>query len=370
MKKLTALLFACMMMTCTFTACGDTDDDDDGNSNRKSTSSSASTEDDDDEDKTEPTTKKKKPSTTEAEEKTSEDDAEDSAFVGKWECIKVVEDGEVFEDEMNGVSIRSAFRIEADSSGKGYIESLGEKLNFEWKKKGKNKIEILDEDDDTTVFTINGNKMICGEDGMELTFEKVKKFSDIESTSENNSGSKPSGKVDSNVVGKWNTTENGFSGSYVFEANGKGSVYLDASSMYHFEGDTLMIGSEKFGPDAYDFDGKNFKLEANGVEFFNMKKTEGAKNSLDGTYNIVGGYFYDTFDKQYANTTTYSLDMIVDGKNLFFRMNDCFTFTADGKTMKFIEGAELMNNEEIKYTIVGNKMTFTAGGAKQILTKE
>lgn len=367
MKKLTALLFACMMMTCTFTACGDTDDD--GDDSKKSTSSSESTTDDED-DETEPTTKKKKPSTTEAEEKTSEDDAEDSEFIGKWECIKIVEDGEVFEGEMNGVSIRSAFRLEADNDGTGYIESLGEKLNFEWEKKGKNKIEILDDEDDTTVFTINGNKMICGEDGMELTFEKVKKFSDVEATTEDNGGNNTSGKIDSKIVGKWNTTENGFSGSYVFDKNGNGSVYLDATSMYHFEGDTLVIGGEKFGPDAYDFDGTNFSLEANGVEFLKMEKIEGAKKGLDGTYNIVGGYFYDAFEDQYNNTDTYSLDMIVDGEELFFRMNDCFTFTADGKTMKFIKGAELMNNEEIKYTIVGNKMTFTAGGSKQILTKD
>lgn len=282
MKKLTALLFACMMITCTFTACGSTDDDDDDD-NKRSTSSSASTEDedDDDDDETEPTTKKKKPSKTEAEEDTSEDATEPTT-----------------------------------------------------KKKKPTTTEAE------------------------------------ENTTEDNGGNNTSGKVDSKIVGKWNTKENGFSGSYVFDANGNGSVYLDATSMYHFEGDTLMIGSEKFGPDAYDFDGKNFKLEANGVEFFNMKKTEGTKNSLDGTYNIVGGYFYDIFEEQYANTTTYSLDMIVDGKNLFFRMNDCFTFTADGKTMKFIKGAELMNNEEISYTIVGNKMTFTAGGAKQVLTKE
>lgn len=362
MKKLTALLFACMMMTCTFTACGDTDDDDDDS--KKSTSSSESTTDD--EDDTEPTTKKKKPSTTETEEKTSEDDTEDSEFIGKWECIKVVDDGDVYEGEMNGVSIRSVFRIEADSDGTGYIESLGEKLDFEWKKKGKNKIEVLDDDDDTTIFTINGNKMVCSEDGMVLTFEKVKKFSESEKPTKDD----PSGKVDSKIVGKWNTKEGGFSGSYVFDENGNGSVYLDATSMYHFEGETLVIGEEEFGPDAYDFDGTNFSLEANGVEFITMEKTEGAKKGLDGTYNITGGYFYDAFEDQYNNTATYSLDMIVDGDELFFRMNDCFTFTADGKTLKFIEGAELMNNQEIKYTITGEKMTFTAGGSKQILTKD
>lgn len=369
MKKLTALLFACMMMTCTFTACGSKDDDDDDDGNKKSTSSSASTEDDDnDEDETEPATKKKKPSTTEDEENTSED----SAFVGKWECIKIVEDGEVFEDEMDGVPIRSAYRIEIDSSGKGYIESesLGDKLNFECKKNSKNKIEVLNENGGTAVFTINGNNMICGEDGMELTFEKVKKFSDIESTSENKGGDKPSGKVDSKIVGKWNTSEAGIKGSYVFKANGNGSIYADCTSLLHFEGDVLMIDDEEFGPDAYDFDGKNFSLEKDGNSFIAMTKKEGSKKSLDGTYDVVGGELYDFLEAQYANAATYSLDMIVDGDETLFCLNDCFTFTADSKTIKITKGAEFMGCEEVDYSIAGNKMTFTANGAKQILTKD
>lgn len=206
MKKLTALLFAFMMMTCTFTACGKKSGS--TSDTKKNTSTSETTTDDDE---TEPTINKKKPSTTEAEEKTSketeeknsEDDTEDSEFIGKWELIMGIEDGTILEEDPEGeFENYREYRLEAYSDGTGYVDYFGEKQDFEWKKKDENIIEIFNNEDMVLpVFIINSSSITISEAESFMIFEKVKKFSDTDKPAKNGN------KIESEIIGRWEATK-------------------------------------------------------------------------------------------------------------------------------------------------------------------
>lgn len=373
MKKLLSLLMACAMMTCAFTACGDDDDDDDND--KKSTSTSSVKDDDDDEDET---TSSKKTTSSKEEETSEEETTEDEdefEFEGKWQTVKVVIGEEEYDDDIEGFPVGAFAHIELLDDGSGYLEVAGEdEYEIEWTEKSKTSIEIYNKEDNETIkFKYKNGKLTASDEDMELTFEKVKKFTEAElPTEDDDDDDKPSaGKVDSKIIGEWETKEQGYNGTYTFAENGYGSVSLDASSMFCFKGDTLVIdGSTEIGPDQYEFDGETFVLEIEGTEFMTMERIEGSGSGFDGKYEIVSGYFYDMFDEQYKNTDDYGLFAEADGEEFWFTMANCFTFTADGKTLEFDKGADLMNNQTITYTITGEKMTFKAGGATQILTKK
>lgn len=173
MKKTTALLFAFMMMTCTFAACGKSDSK--SNSGSKETKVSASTDSkDNNNDKTEPVTKKKLPSVT-IVKPTLPAVNQTTDFVGVWESIHVSENGYELKDEINGVDVKGLFRIEAFEDGTGYAEITGEKSTFKWEKKDKNKIVITDDSDgEKDEISIYGKRFVMGDDELKITFEKVK----------------------------------------------------------------------------------------------------------------------------------------------------------------------------------------------------
>lgn len=172
MKKTTALLFAFMMMTCTFAACGKSDSDSSATS--RETKVSASTESkENNNDKTEPVTKKKLPSVT-IVKPTLPSVNQVTDFVGVWESILASENGYETKDEINGVAVKGLFRIEAFEDGTGYAEIAGEKHTFKWEKKNKNKIEITDDSDgETDEITIYGKRFVMADDELKITFEKV-----------------------------------------------------------------------------------------------------------------------------------------------------------------------------------------------------
>ena len=178
------------MMTCAFTACGDDDDDDD---DKKSTSTSSVKDDDDDEDET--TTSKKTTSSKEDEttEATTEDEDE-FEFEGKWQTVKVVMDDETFEDDIEGFPIGAFAQIELLDDGSGYLQVAGEdEYEIEWTEKSKTSIEIYNKEENETIkFKYKDGKLTASEDDMELTFEKVKKFTEAELPTEDDDDDKPS----------------------------------------------------------------------------------------------------------------------------------------------------------------------------------
>ena len=184
------------------------------------------------------------------------------------------------------------------------------------------------------------------------------------------SASTEAGKIDEAILGTWATKEMGFDGSYEFLENGNGSVYLDSSSIVRFDGDKLMMSSTAITADKYTYDNGHFDFTLNGQNFLTMDKVEGDNAVLDGTYTVTGGKFYDQFKTNYANTDAYEFRFIVDGDKSKMCLMNCFTYSADGENLCIDKGASLFNNKSLKYTLDGDKLTFTVGSLKQELTKQ
>lgn len=214
MKKITAFLLSCIMIGCTFTACGKDNDDDD--SSAKKTSSSESTED-----STEMTTSKKK--TTEAsteDKKTTEASTEASSenkktteakteastedqggsnqggnletiVIGKWEASKMVAQGQEMTEFM-GIPMHALMHIDIQPNGKCILTSPmseeEESQNGTWKISGNNKvvIDFPDEDgeSDSEEFQYKDGALVASEteDGetVEVYLKKVDKFSEFD----------------------------------------------------------------------------------------------------------------------------------------------------------------------------------------------
>lgn len=178
MKKLTALLFACMMMTCTFTACGDKSRDD-GSSKKINVSAPTAVV-------VEKTSKSAdiKPSKPAGETPSipkvtivmpSKPNISNFAdFEGSWESVMISENGYAFKEELDGVSVKGLFRIEAFEDGTGYAEVGGEKSTFKWEKKDVNKIVITDDSDgEKDEVVIYGKRFVMSDAELSITFEKV-----------------------------------------------------------------------------------------------------------------------------------------------------------------------------------------------------
>jgi hypothetical protein len=380
MKRLTAILMSCMLITCGFASCG-SDDDSDSKSGKKATTTAS------------------------AEAESELDD-----FFGKWEAFKVEdEDGEVYEDEYQGAPISELLRAEILDDGTITLFSYGgDEDESEWTDEEDGTISVEDEDGVVTIFSIDedGN-LVAEEDDATFYFKKVKKFTESETeteedttkatkeketkekstketetkeketkedttkaTKESGNGGFKEGEVDKELLGKWTTKEGGFDGWYEYKEDGKGSVYLDSSSIIHFEGDKIYFQTTELGPDKYTFEDGKFSLNVNGRDILTMEKIEGGNDTFDGKYNVTSGLLYDQYDKTYKNTDDYSFTFEADGKNSILGLNNCFTYSADGEKIYIGEGSSLFNNKEFDYTIDGKKLTLKAGIAQQILTRD
>lgn len=207
MKKLLALLMACTTITCAFASCGDNDDE--SSTSGESSVSQAATEAETDaateaETTTEAVTEEE---TTEAvtesdaeEETTGEEDgglvagdteftthaiiedADKTAFIGKWQGEKVEYDGEVVDNVM-GLPVYALFQYEFKEDG---TVALGETLTqmtgmeitgITWGVIGENEIEVVNAEQQTSnVFKLDGDYLIAEEQGQVTYLAKVDDF--------------------------------------------------------------------------------------------------------------------------------------------------------------------------------------------------
>ncbi|MCM1505593.1 MAG: hypothetical protein NC177_00435 [Ruminococcus flavefaciens] len=171
MKKLIALLMACATMTCAFVSCG----------NDESSESSVS------ESSTSETTEETTESATEEEtaEPTTEQN-EVSAFVGKWQGLKFVADGEESTDFM-GEPIYAMFQLELCEDG---IVNFGEFMSqhithsdvtWSWKATSDTQCEFFSDDgSDSTTLTIDGDYLVITEDDEKVYLERVDEFTEYQ----------------------------------------------------------------------------------------------------------------------------------------------------------------------------------------------
>ncbi|MBD5159385.1 MAG: hypothetical protein HDT23_03990 [Ruminococcus sp.] len=209
MKKLLALLMACATMTCAFASCGDESDDGAGGSVSTSDESSVSESgadkvESDNADKSEEDETSEESSEEESEEDSDDtsvdddentdnvqkttiqflDDVDSSDFVGKWECEKLVVEGEEMTDFM-GMPLYAVYQLDIKEDGTAIMgESLNDisdaevSMTYEWGVVGDNEIAIVNDTGDTMRFEYDGTYIIGSEEGYDeqIYFVKVEEF--------------------------------------------------------------------------------------------------------------------------------------------------------------------------------------------------
>ena len=211
MKKLLALLMACTTMTCMFASCGN-EESENSDSKESSVSAESSEETTEEETTEEETTEEETTEEETTEEETAEvaeggtddaetseveittheyiEDADPTAFLGKWECEKMIIDGEEATDLM-GIPLYAAFQLEIKDDntavmGEALAESSGtsETLKYTWGMVSETELEIVDENGSAMLLTIDGDYIIGTEEGFdeEIYLVKVDEFTpfDIE----------------------------------------------------------------------------------------------------------------------------------------------------------------------------------------------
>lgn len=190
MKKLLALLLACVSFTCF--SCGQDNPADDV----LETDAEISVE----EVISEPETEKN----------------EVSDFVGKWQGIKIIEDGEE-SDVFQNMPVWAIYQIELceDGSvklGETTAEIAGHENSWRWNRtENSTEIEFFDSENDydINILTINGNYLVYEESGDILYLEKVYEFTPYQSEEETTENVTHE-YVDADptvFLGKWETRE-------------------------------------------------------------------------------------------------------------------------------------------------------------------
>lgn len=196
MKKLLALLIACTTITCAFASCGD--EKTDSNKDESSVSESSVSESVPEEESEEETTEEATEEDTSADEEEAEneiptiekttyefiEDADKTAFLGKWECEKLVIEGEELTDLM-GLPLYAVFQLEINEDGTAMMaEAVAElsesesAVTYTWGVVSDTEIAIIDPNDNAMVLTLSGDYLIGTEEGYDeqLYLARVDEF--------------------------------------------------------------------------------------------------------------------------------------------------------------------------------------------------
>ncbi len=190
MKKLSALLVACTAMTCVFTSCGDEKKDESSVSDDVSVSVQDETESSAEEETTEESSDSESEPTDEIQNTSHEylDDADPTAFLGKWECEKIIINGEEMADIV-GMPVYAVYQYDVMEDGTvGMSDSLMEiateedNFDYTWGMISETEIEIVSPDGKTVPFTLDGDYLVDvdSESGMEIYLKKVDEFTSFD----------------------------------------------------------------------------------------------------------------------------------------------------------------------------------------------
>ena len=173
-------------------------------------------------------------------------------------------------------------------------------------------------------------------------------------------------EIDSELVGAWDTSEEGYNGAYVFNADGTGDILLYFGDMLYFKGDSLVVEGTELPSDMYSFDGTHFSLVLNGMDVLTMDKTTSGQG-LDGTYKVKSGAVYDEVSGEYGGL---SFNIEVKGGKCTGIFENCFGYTADGKKVSLTSGNAILGVGEFSYKVNGDEMVAESGGTKQYFTRK
>lgn len=197
MKKLIALLMACTTMTCMFASCGDEETESSDSSASVSEESNEETTTEEETTEAETTTEEVTEEDTTVEEESSETeddamgeestevvtheyiDADATAFIGKWECEKMVVEGEEMTDLM-GIPIYAVFQLDIkDDNTASMADNMAEYsgteegLTYTWGMVSETEIEISNETG-AMLLTMEGDKLVGTEEGYDEQIYLVK----------------------------------------------------------------------------------------------------------------------------------------------------------------------------------------------------
>lgn len=197
MKKLLALLMACATMTCAFASCGDEKEGSSSSSTSVSESSETetTTEEVTEEETTEEETTEAETASditeTEAETTTVEkvtyeyiEDADKTPFIGKWECEKLIIEGEEMTDLM-GIPLYAVFQLEINEDGTAVmaeavaeLSDSEEAVTYTWGVVSDTEIAIVNTDGDSMLLTLEEDYLVGTEEGYDeqLYLAKVDDF--------------------------------------------------------------------------------------------------------------------------------------------------------------------------------------------------
>ncbi len=193
------------------------------------------------------------------------------------------------------------------------------------------------------------------------------------------------------LIGKWempSLAEAGMDcGGLEFKEGGKGSLFMDTSSIIHAENKEFYVGEGDdafvFGEEMIEFDGKTLKINVNDNDMLTMERT-GKEDSAayDGEYKMISGLLYDQIVSGLLEGNTEmkkeDLNVIMDisGKNTEMTYNDVFDYKADKKKIEitgwasFLGSADENGKISSEYSIKDGKLEIKSeSGDTEKLTK-
>ena len=147
------------------------------------------------------------------------------------------------------------------------------------------------------------------------------------------------------IVGKWEMQDLSDTevkvGGLEFKDNGKGSMFMDTTSILHAEDKGIVVGSGeqafKFEEDLINYDGKALDINIQGQDIITLERIDG-KNSTDnynGEFELKSGVMYDTIVEGIKKNASGGEDQDLtvhisfDGSNSEVTFVDIFDYKAE-----------------------------------------
>lgn len=180
MKKLFALLTACTAMVCAFGSCGDKNENSDSESPAVSDSAESETESDN----TSADSTEQVPVEVITQPETHEylEDADRTSFAGKWECDRLVANGEELE-ELQGLPAYAVFQYDLLEDGTVKlpdslmaVSDTENPTEYKWGIISETEIEITGSNGSVIVYTLDNGQLSNIENNREIHLKKVDEF--------------------------------------------------------------------------------------------------------------------------------------------------------------------------------------------------
>lgn len=209
---------------------------------------------------------------------------------------------------------------------------------------------------------------------------------------ENDSGYIPEKPIGGDITGNWEITDEGTGEliTLMFEADGGGSVYIDATKYLFFnkEGNLCVYGMD-IGDNTVQFDGKTMtvtlstdllgdeieKLTEDATLMILEKTEPGGSSELDGEYRFAGGVLGTAFADRLSDFTggrELPVYARISGEDFGLKLDRLFTWSADGDTLTVSGTGSILGGADgdISYSVSGDKLIlYYPLGGTSILTR-